>query len=158
MRQYLAIGAAAAFALSGCATSPSKFYADPAKPDATSLCRVALDARTDAQFRSDVMRELLRRGIHLQDCQNKVATQNGVLVAAALIGVTTAAVIACKGGGCAGGGGGGYVDDDVDCYGGTGNGPRWQYGPIAVGSYDPYGLDADHDGVGCEASDVRYGA
>jgi hypothetical protein len=39
---------------------------------------------------------------------------------------------------------------DVDCAGGSGNGPRYVQGPVTVTGSDPYGLDADHDGIGCE--------
>jgi Ca2+-binding RTX toxin-like protein len=39
---------------------------------------------------------------------------------------------------------------DVDCAGGSGNGPRYVEGPVTVTGSDPYGLDADGDGVGCE--------
>jgi hypothetical protein len=39
---------------------------------------------------------------------------------------------------------------DVDCAGGSGNGPRYVRGPIRVTGSDPYGLDRDGDGVGCE--------
>lgn len=39
---------------------------------------------------------------------------------------------------------------DVDCYGGSGNGPRYVRGPVYVTGSDPYRLDADHDGVACE--------
>jgi hypothetical protein len=39
---------------------------------------------------------------------------------------------------------------DVDCAGGTGNGPRYVDGPIYVDGPDPYGLDSDYDGVACE--------
>jgi hypothetical protein len=39
---------------------------------------------------------------------------------------------------------------DVDCAGGTGNGPRYVQGPITVTGNDPYRLDADHNGIGCE--------
>lgn len=38
---------------------------------------------------------------------------------------------------------------DVDCSGGTGNGPRYT-GPVTVTGSDPYGLDSDGDGFGCE--------
>lgn len=38
---------------------------------------------------------------------------------------------------------------DVDCAGGSGNGPRYT-GRVEVTGDDPYGLDSDHDGVGCE--------
>ena len=39
---------------------------------------------------------------------------------------------------------------DVDCAGGSGNGPRYVEGPIRVTGSDPYGLDRDGDGIGCE--------
>lgn len=39
---------------------------------------------------------------------------------------------------------------DVDCAGGSGNGPRYVKGPIRVTGSDPYGLDRDGDGIGCE--------
>ncbi len=39
---------------------------------------------------------------------------------------------------------------DVDCAGGSGDGPRYVQGPIRVTGSDPYGLDRDHDGIGCE--------
>jgi hypothetical protein len=41
--------------------------------------------------------------------------------------------------------------DDVDCLGGGGNGPRYVQGPVIVTGDDPYGLDTDHDGIGCES-------
>jgi hypothetical protein len=39
---------------------------------------------------------------------------------------------------------------DVDCAGGRGNGPRYVGGPVRVFGSDPYGLDRDGDGYGCE--------
>jgi hypothetical protein len=39
---------------------------------------------------------------------------------------------------------------DVDCGGGSGNGPRYVDGPVDVYGSDPYGLDADGDGIGCD--------
>ncbi|WP_432986652.1 hypothetical protein [Dactylosporangium sp. CA-233914] len=39
---------------------------------------------------------------------------------------------------------------DVDCAGGGGNGPSYVQGPVRVIGSDPYGLDNDHDGIGCE--------
>jgi endonuclease YncB( thermonuclease family) len=39
---------------------------------------------------------------------------------------------------------------DVDCAGGSGNGPRYRDGPIYVSGDDPYDLDRDGDGVACE--------
>ena len=39
---------------------------------------------------------------------------------------------------------------DYDCAGGKGNGPHYVDGPIRVLPPDPFGLDGDKDGVGCE--------
>lgn len=39
---------------------------------------------------------------------------------------------------------------DVDCAGGSGDGPRYVDGPVSVTGSDPYGLDSDGDGVACE--------
>jgi hypothetical protein len=39
---------------------------------------------------------------------------------------------------------------DVDCAGGSGNGPRYVSGPVQVTGSDPYGLDRDGNGTGCE--------
>lgn len=42
------------------------------------------------------------------------------------------------------------VASDVDCAGGSGNGPAYVAGPVRVIGQDIYGLDADNDGIGCE--------
>src|SRR5205085_11243243 len=42
------------------------------------------------------------------------------------------------------------IASDVDCTGGSGNGPAYVTGPVTVIGHDIYGLDADHDGIGCE--------
>lgn len=42
------------------------------------------------------------------------------------------------------------VASDVDCAGGSGNGPAYVSGPVYVVGSDIYGLDRDGDGVGCE--------
>lgn len=39
---------------------------------------------------------------------------------------------------------------DYDCEGGSGNGPYYT-GEVTVVGIDHYGLDADGDGIGCEA-------
>jgi hypothetical protein len=39
---------------------------------------------------------------------------------------------------------------DYDCAGGSGNGPKYVYGVERVTGADPYDLDADGDGYGCE--------
>jgi PASTA domain len=40
--------------------------------------------------------------------------------------------------------------EDYDCAGGSGNGPRYVQGPVQVRPPDPFDLDADADGIGCE--------
>ena len=42
------------------------------------------------------------------------------------------------------------IASDVDCSGGTGNGPAYVQGPVTVIGHDVYGLDRDGDGIGCE--------
>jgi PASTA domain len=39
---------------------------------------------------------------------------------------------------------------DYDCQGGSGNGPNYVTGPVRVRPPDPFGLDSDGDGIGCE--------
>lgn len=42
------------------------------------------------------------------------------------------------------------IASDVDCAGGSGNGPEYVRGPVRVVGPDVYGLDGDNDGIGCE--------
>ena len=42
------------------------------------------------------------------------------------------------------------IASDVDCAGGSGNGPAYVSGPVYVVGSDIYQLDRDGDGVGCE--------
>jgi hypothetical protein len=42
------------------------------------------------------------------------------------------------------------IASDVDCAGGSGNGPAYVSGPVYVTGSDIYGLDRDGDGVACE--------
>lgn len=42
------------------------------------------------------------------------------------------------------------VDTDVDCAGGSGDGPSYVVGPVQVIGEDIYRLDRDNDGIGCE--------
>ena len=43
------------------------------------------------------------------------------------------------------------IASDVDCAGGSGNGPAYVQGPVRVVGTDIYGLDADGDGIGCDS-------
>lgn len=40
---------------------------------------------------------------------------------------------------------------DADCAGGSGDGPYYVDGPVSVTGSDPYDLDRDGDGVGCDS-------
>ena len=42
------------------------------------------------------------------------------------------------------------IASDVDCAGGSGNGPAYVQGPVRVIGVDIYHLDSDGDGIGCE--------
>jgi hypothetical protein len=42
------------------------------------------------------------------------------------------------------------ISSDVDCAGGSGNGPAYVHGPVRVVGSDIYDLDRDGDGVGCD--------
>jgi hypothetical protein len=42
------------------------------------------------------------------------------------------------------------IDSDVDCAGGSGNGPSYVQGPVRVVGKDIYELDREGDGVACE--------
>ena len=42
------------------------------------------------------------------------------------------------------------IASDVDCAGGSGNGPAYVQGPVRVVGTDIYDLDRDGDGIGCE--------
>lgn len=43
------------------------------------------------------------------------------------------------------------IASDVDCAGGSGNGPAYVQGPVRVIGVDIYGLDRDGNSVGCES-------
>lgn len=42
------------------------------------------------------------------------------------------------------------ITSDVDCAGGSGDGPEYASGPIKVFGPDEYRLDRDGDGIACE--------
>ena len=43
------------------------------------------------------------------------------------------------------------IASDVDCAGGSGNGPAYVQGPVTVVGNDIYELDKDGNGTGCES-------
>ena len=163
MRPTGAIGiiALSAVMLAGCSASSKTFYATPAKVKDTQLCRTFLEAAQNGneQFARDTAAEAMRRGLTLEQCQQMVATENGVLIATGVIATAVGVGLACQNG-CSGGGYSPAVSPgrygDYDCLGGPGDGPNYIRGPVQVGAYDPYDLDRDNDGIGCEPGD--YGA
>jgi hypothetical protein len=42
------------------------------------------------------------------------------------------------------------IASDVDCAGGSGDGPAYVSGPVRVDGYDVYDLDRDGDGIACD--------
>ena len=42
------------------------------------------------------------------------------------------------------------IAPDVDCAGGSGNGPAYVRGPVRAIGRDVYGLDRDGDGIACD--------
>lgn len=153
-----AIVALSALLLAGCSASSKTFYATPAKVKDTQLCRTFLEAAQNGneQFARDTAAEAMRRGLTLEQCQQKVATENGILIATGVIATAVGVGLACQNG-CSGGGyssparSAGY--GDYDCLGGPGDGPNYIRGPVQVGAYDPHDLDRDNDGIGCELGD-----
>jgi hypothetical protein len=154
MKLY-AIAALVALCVSACATKPKDFYADPSKPKDTALCRAVLETQ-DFAFQRDAAAELVKRGLTLQECQNRVAMETAAVVGIAAVATGVAVAAACSNGCAAPSYSNSYMDRD--CAGGRGDGPIYVHGPIWVGSYDPYGLDADNDGWGCETNDRLRGA
>ena len=61
--------------------------------------------------------------------------------------------LAGSAGGAPSNGGAFSLPGDYDCAGGPGDGPNFIEGPVDVSGGDPYGLDADGDGIGCEPGD-----
>ncbi len=47
------------------------------------------------------------------------------------------------------------IASDVDCEGGSGNGPEYVRGPVYVVAPDDYELDRDGDGIACEPEKAR---
>lgn len=149
----------AAMLLTGCAVTPKSFYADPSGVKDTPLCRAIVEAMAqgNSQFARDTAAEADRRGLTLEQCRTKIAQEDAAIVGIALVGTAVGVAMACSNG-CATGGynAPAYVSTDYDCAGGLGDGPYFVRGPIPVGGNDPYNLDRDGDGIGCELGD--YGA
>lgn len=145
-----------ALVLTGCAVTPKSFYEDPTKTGDTALCRAVIET-TDDKFRIDTSGEAVRRGLTMQECQNRVAMENAAILGIAAV-ATGAAVIAACSNGC---GSPTYKPTnyysnkgpDRDCAGGGGDGPIYVQGPFRLIGPDVYGLDRDGDGIACEPFD-----
>lgn len=158
--QISAAALAACALLSGCAASSKTFYADASKVKDTQLCRTFFDEQNKGggQFAYDLAAEANRRGLTAEQCRTKVDTENGVLLATALVATAVGVGIACQNG-CAGGGYSppAYASADYDCLGGGGNGPYYVQGPFRLSGPDIYGLDRDGDGIACEFGEGGFG-
>lgn len=154
LKVFTAVLGVVAF-VSGCSATPKSFYANPTKPGSTSLCRSYFEAQ-DPQYRADVGAELKRRGLTPKECENRIAMETAAIIGIAAVATGVAVAAACSNG-CSGPA---YQPQliDYDCQDGTGNGPYYIKGPVWVGADDPYRLDADGDGMGCELSDRLQGA
>ena len=69
------------------------------------MCRTYLEAvqNGDQQFANDTAQEAIRRGLTQEECEKKVATEDGVLIATAVVATVVGVGIACQNG-CGGGG------------------------------------------------------
>ena len=80
------------------------------------------------------------------------ATALLLTLALASVGCADRSAVGSAGGSCDPNYKGACLDpnaSDYDCSGGSGNGPKYT-GRVEVVGSDPFGLDADGDGVGCE--------
>lgn len=163
------LAAVSASLLSGCAASQKLFYSDVSKIKNTQLCRTGYDAAQrdgpQSQYVKDIIAEAHRRGLNDEQCRSLVTTEDAVIIGA-LVGATVVGVgIACSKGCATPSGGGAYRPSyagitDVDCRGGTGNGPRYtaNFGPFPIDPYDdPFNLDGDGDGIACEVGEGGVG-
>lgn len=144
------LAALVAVTITGCSTTPAKFYADPSKPKDTPLCRSLMES-SDPAFQRDVADELIRRGLTAEQCQQKVNVENAAIIGIAAVATGVAVVAACQNG-C---GAPRYVPPrysgpDYDCAGGGGDGPYYVRGPFRLNGPDIYDLDRDGDGIACE--------
>ena len=148
----LAVSLICVAALAGCSARASSFYRNPSGENATALCRTVYDEGKGMQFRRDAAMELMRRGIDDEQCRERITDQNILIGTIAIIAGVTAVGVACANNACprVGGFAGAGIGPDIDCAGGPGDGPRFQPGPVWVGSDDPFDLDRDGDGWGCE--------
>ena len=144
-----AIAAALVVALSGCATAPKDFYADPSKPKDTALCRAVMET-LDPQFQRDAAAELTKRGLTAEECQNRVAMETAAIVGIAAVATGAAVAAACQNGCAAPRPAYAYSGTDYDCQGGGGDGPYFVRGPFRLTGPDIYRLDSDGDGIACE--------
>lgn len=97
MRQTLALVIIVSLA-TGCATGSKSFYANPSKPDTTSLCRAYFETK-DSNYQFDLIDELERRGLDHEKCRKRVNLQNAVVITAAAVAVGAAAVAVSRSGG-----------------------------------------------------------
>jgi hypothetical protein len=114
-RRQAAVVAVVSFALStaGCTTSREALKKDPKAVSTSALCRSWTSA-TDQEFRLDILQELSRRSVTVEQCGEMVRKQNQAIAAGIALAAVGTAVAVCANNNC---GGGGYYrpyHDDAD--------------------------------------------
>jgi hypothetical protein len=80
-----------AIALTGCAVSPDRFYADPVSLSDGQLCRTLNRAAgADPAFAADVRLEVHARGFTDESCRSLVSSQNSAIATGFLLGTAVA--------------------------------------------------------------------
>lgn len=125
-------------------TSPTAGTSSAAQAQAAAASRAALASQSAVASRSAASRSAAARSAS-SAAASAAASQSAASASRSAAAQPPAPAEDC----------GGYdpcipSGPDVDCAGGKGNGPRYVQGPVTVTGSDPYGLDRDGDGIGCE--------
>ncbi|WP_091718817.1 hypothetical protein [Pseudarthrobacter equi] len=137
------------------AAAGAKAAADKAAADKAAADKAAADkAAADKAAADAAAQEAARQAAEAKAAQDAAAAQAAAEAAARAaaapapraVPVAPAAGTGCDPNysGCV------PIASDVDCAGGSGNGPAYVRGPVQVIGSDIYGLDRDGDGFGCE--------
>lgn len=101
--------------LSGCTTSREALKKNPKAVSTSQLCR-SLAGATDQEFRLDILTELGRRSVTVDQCAEMVRKQNQAIAATAAIVAVGAAVAVCANNNCGSGGYSTYQGADWDAF------------------------------------------
>lgn len=112
-----------ALPLASCTTSQQALSKNPKAVNTSALCR-SLANTNDAQFRIDLLTELSRRSVSVDQCATMIKQQNQAIAAGVALAAIGAAVAVCANNDC---GGGGYYQ------------PRYYQGADWDAFYNQYG-------------------